>query len=497
MAEIRLLLLGNEDWNIKYQIPEGLKVDFIQLFNERPEDDYDLIFVDRELVPVEVILLHECAKTYLLYFTSNAPKEGNVKTLFDLKCAKTIDDSEIQDFLLYEARFFFKKPYGEKMNHKNLAIAQGFMGTVEWDGNYSLNLEADYGVDFVQVAYWRNNFLLMKGQTLDIWLEYEKEGDVELSLKITGIVSGSISAVNKEWDFSEKDLENVVHISSESAQLMCFASVRAKGRGKIKIIALHTRHSRGKYGHFLIGGERAVTSKREESFFYFEPGDFKPPLCVYFSGYRTQEGFEGYNMMKSMKKPFLLVCEPRLEGGAFYMGDKEYEELLVEKIRYYIDKLNFKSSDVILSGLSMGTFGALYYGCDIKPHAIIVGKPLANIGNVAANEKRFRPGVFPTSLDVLKQNGGSLNEDAIEKLNNKFWDKFDSTEWTKTKFIVSYMIEDDYDGKAYNMLISHIRSEGIEIYGKGVHGRHNDNTSAIVTWFVNQYKKVIKEDFKK
>lgn len=25
---------------------------------------------------------------------------------------------------------------------------------------------------------------------------------------------------------------------------------------------------------------------------YFEKGDMKPPLAVYFSGYRTQEGFE-------------------------------------------------------------------------------------------------------------------------------------------------------------------------------------------------------------
>ena len=56
---------------------------------------------------------------------------------------------------------------------------------------------------------------------------------------------------------------------------------------------------------------------------------------------------------------------------------------------------------MILSGISMGAYGALYYGCDIKPHAMILGKPLVNIGNVALNEKYLRPGGFPTSLDVL------------------------------------------------------------------------------------------------
>ena len=81
-------------------------------------------------------------------------------------------------------------------------------------------------------------------------------------------------------------------------------------------------------------------------------------------------------------------------------------------IRKYMRELGFSSDQVILSGLSMGTFGALYYGCDISPHSIILGKPLASIGNVASNEKHLRPGGFPTSLDVLKYLGGELDKDA-------------------------------------------------------------------------------------
>ncbi len=57
------------------------------------------------------------------------------------------------------------------------------------------------------------------------------------------------------------------------------------------------------------------------------------------------------------------------------------------------------------------------------------------------------------------------------------------------------MIEDDYDADAYQTLLSHLRSAGAEAYGKGIHGRHNDNTGAIVNWFVMQYKKILHEDF--
>ena len=178
------------------------------------------------------------------------------------------------------------------------------------------------------------------------------------------------------------------------------------------------------------------------------------------------------------------------------MGNEEYEGRIVEIIREHMKELGFSSKEVILSGLSMGTFGALYYGCEIHPHAIIVGKPLASIGNVAANEKRHRPGGFPTSLDVLMYQATGTEEENVNGLHPQFWDKFDETDWRGSKFIVAYMIEDDYDTTAYQTLLSHIHSDGIEIYGKGIHGRHNDNTEAVVSWFTSQLDKVLREDFK-
>jgi accessory secretory protein Asp2 len=168
---------------------------------------------------------------------------------------------------------------------------------------------------------------------------------------------------------------------------------------------------------------------------------------------------------------------------------------MVEVIRKYMDELGFTGEQVIMSGLSMGTFGALYYGCDIRPKTIIIGKPLASIGDVAINERIHRPGGFPTSLDILAFIEGDMDEVAVERLNNRFWDKFDRADWRRTKFIVSYMIEDDYDSTAYNTLISHLSAGGVQVYGKGIHGRHNDETNAIVNWFVSQYEKTLLEDF--
>lgn len=378
-----------------------------------------------------------------------------------------------------------------------MSISQSFKGSVFWDGFSGVELEGDYGNDFYQVAYWRGNIPVFQDQSINFWLEYEKDDSVSIQLKIEQFQSGSVSSIQNRWIFSEEDLKSVVYITNKKMDGSVFVSLLAKGKGKLKIVGLHDRYSRKAYGSFLPGGIRKVTSKREEVFLYFDPGDMKPPLNVYFSGYKTMEGFEGFNMMRKMGAPFLLISESRLEGGAFYLGDEEYENLITTGIQDCLRQLGFNRSQLIMSGLSMGTFGALYYSCRIRPHALLLGKPLASLGDIAVNERISRPGGFPTSLDVLVKNCGDMSEKSIDAMNHRFWDLFDHTDWSQTKFIVSYMLEDDYDMTAYNRLISHIDDVGVEIIGKGIHGRHNDDTYGIVAWFKNQYDGILKSDFKR
>lgn len=57
------------------------------------------------------------------------------------------------------------------------------------------------------------------------------------------------------------------------------------------------------------------------------------------------------------------------------------------------------------------------------------------------------------------------------------------------------MKQDDYDRHAFTDLCAHTKGKDVMIYGKGIEGRHNDNTSAIVKWFISQYQYILKEDF--
>lgn len=495
MEKIRILQVGEEDWNKRYTLPKTVQLDYMNVLEELPEKPYDMFFLDRDPSEEETELLYRMVKAYTLFVTDKVDRDGRSEWLCRSRGAQYIPENDIQRFIMEESRYYFPRPYGEKISLKDVAVAQGFQGKVQWNGNQNILLEADFGENFHQAAYWRYNTPLYKGEVTDFWLEYDKDPSVQIRLVMTLFIPGSISDILEQKVLNEEDLKQVVRFESSKGDGIMFVSIQAKGNGRLWLTALHKRISRGDHGYFLPGGERYVTSRREEAFCYFEPGDLKPPLNVYFSGYKTLQGFEGYYMMKGLGAPFLLLAEPRLEGGSFYMGTEEYEQIYPDVIRKHMQELGFTSDQVILSGLSMGTFGALYYGCDIEPYAMLLGKPLASIGNVAANEKHLRPGGFPTSLDVLHFQCGGMQEEDIRRLNDKFWNKFDKADWKHSKFAVAYMIEDDYDADAYDTLLFHLSSGGVQAYGKGLRGRHNDNTSGIIDWFLGQYKKILQEDF--
>lgn len=497
MGKIQVLQLGEKNWEEIYTVPDLLELFYMDSIGEPLEKLYDLVFLDRTPTDEEAAYLHKATRAYTLFVTRRFEMTAGAARLYQSKKGKQIAEEEIQDFLLHESRNFFSSPYGEKFEMKSIAIAQGFRGIVKWNGNYSVCLKGNFGEDYYQAIFWRGNIPIYQGQCIDLWLEYRKSRDISISLAVTHIAMGSLSNVLQKWRFHEEELKKGIQIDNRLDNGKLFFSLLVKGKGELRVIALHNRHSRRGHGLFLPGGEQFVTSGREEVFCYFDPGDMKPPLNVYFSGYKTMEGFEGYYLMRNMGSPFLLIAEARLEGGAFYMGFQEYEDLITHLITKYREELGFTADQVILTGLSMGSFGALYYGCDIRPHAMIVGKPVASIGDVAANGKLRRPGAFATSFDVLGYLCDDVEEESVKKLNDRFWDKFDRTDWSRTKIIVAYMIEDDYDGTAYSRMLEHVHSEGVQLYGKGIHGRHNDNSAGIVNWFSSQLKQILREDFQR
>ena len=501
METVRVLQLGREDFSRQIRVAECGEWYYEPDFSQLPEKDFEVVILDREITGGEFDYLIRFMRAYCLFVTGNVPlKKGSItRRLFIRKMGKRVSAERLRVLLEEELPDYFPGAYGEKFEPHNMAVAQGFKGKTSWRGFEGIELEGDYGSDPGQIIFWRNNIPIDEGRSLDFWLEYEKDDTVEISLEISMLqfTYGAEPKFTDVWNFSEGELNNTVYITNKTGKVgYIFVSLKAKGKGKLSVTALHIRHSRRGKGNFLPGGRRIVTSKREEVFYYFDPGNLKPPLNVYFSGYKTEESFEGYYMMRKLQQPFLLLMDNRLEGGSFYIGSEEYENTIEQILRKHIEKLGFRNSDVILSGISMGSFGALYYGCKILPNTILLGKPLASLGDMVNNERLKPPGGSHSWLDLLHKTYGSLDQDAAARINDRFWNRFDSIDWSGTRFAAAYMIEDDLDGNAYENLQFHLKDAGVRIYGKGLHGRHNDNTSGIVKWFLSQYQGIIENDFR-
>ena len=83
----------------------------------------------------------------------------------------------------------------------------------------------------------------------------------------------------------------------------------------------------------------------------------------------------------------------------------------------------------------------------------------------------------------------------IKRFNDRLWNKVEKADLAKTDFVISYMKNDDYDPNGYSDLIEHLTDKEANIYGKGIIGRHNDNTSEVVEWFVKRYKRILERSF--
>ncbi|PWF99921.1 accessory Sec system protein Asp2 [Levilactobacillus bambusae] len=276
-------------------------------------------------------------------------------------------------------------------------------------------------------------------------------------------------------------------------------SVFGRGTGDITIGPVHLRRSHGQHGFMMIGGENQILDRHlnQELIFYFNAGDRQPPLNVYFSGYRPNEGFEGQFMMSRLEAPYVLINDPRLVGGDFYVGSKELEASIPKYIHERLAELKFDPHDLILSGLSMGSFAALYYAADLKPIAVIVGKPLIHLGTIAANSRIKRPDDFDVSLDMLLSWTGGTTDEDIQRANQIFWRKFKTGDFSRTQFDIVYMKDDDYDQNAFQVLNDYLIQNfpGAPVIHKGLIGRHNDQTNEVVKWFISQYQRVLTQYF--
>lgn len=503
---INLLHIGYIDTRIKYPIPPEVTwyhvapsecPDVPERIRSGELPNFEVVFMEEEIS--EIFEMDSVVNPYSLIFCHNP----NIQLSYEFvefitkKFGFVISESMAAGFFNRLPQRFFGGQYGAKCYIDQADISRRFVKDITFYGHRCVSVDGNFGKKWSSLVTWRYNIPLDKGGPLELWLEYTKDESVDLRLVVRNIRAGSIAELSFTWIFENelKDPSRTMLLEDYAQRGVLAVSLQVRGKGRVNVGNLHYRYSHLGFGVLKTGGAKKQDAAGEEIISFFDPMDRKPPLCVYFAGYRTAEGFEGYYMMKSLGAPFLLIADPRLEGGGFYMGSKEFEDKVKETIQECLDKLGFKRNELVLSGISMGSTGALYYSPDFQPYQVIVGKPLTNMGSIAYNEKYHRPGGFPTSLDVLYSISGGIGQEDIQKANDVFWNKFDSADFSDTRFAISYMKEDDYDLTGYEDLVNHLSGKEVTIYGKGMTGRHNDNTNGVVEWFRSRYVRVFMDAF--
>jgi accessory secretory protein Asp2 len=422
--------------------------------------------------------------------------EASAQAMLTLRGAQALDFSDL-DALAHTIRlFFFGGQDGYSLPFSSLRPAPGFTGSMSCYGEVYTEFSGDFGSDWTMLAYPNESVWVPVGMQNSLTIESEcVAGSAELQL-VVDIFHPRTRQRTQHLVLTGEQLRSG-RFEAPGGESSCFAQVVifARGQGTVRIGDIHLRRSRGPYGELFVNGQRLVepAGQNGEVITYFDAGDMQPPLSVYFSGYQTKESFEGNFMMRGMHGPYLLITDPRLEGGAFYTGSAALRQQVVTTIQQTLTRLDFGRHDVILSGLSMGTYAALYYAADLAPYAVVVGKPLVNIGTIAANDRLVRPNAFPTSKDVLLQNQGALDGEAVAAMNEVFWAHFATGDFANTTFAVAYMENDDYDQTAFPQLRDYLKAHYplIRIFSKGLLGRHNDDTPGITGWFVKQYRHLI------
>ena len=513
MSEITCLQVGEMNWATQYHIPSHVEWIYMdnklatqtiahQLEHSSEEEilkKYDVMLLTDVNMLEEYDSLLDLMDFYTILYDSDQEVVPKLKNQLDRKMSFSVSLNNPEQIIDDIATYFYQGQYGLRILPENLLISNNYTGMFSREGAHEVIFDGDFGEDFCYLCSWRdhNRSLADMHKKTELFLEHQLEGNVEIQMSLSEINQYS-GKIQKRFFFSQSDLKKALEYGPKLASTNIYNyQLYAKGRGKIHLGTLHLRFSRGRYGSFILGGQRQVDSLGHELITYFNPGDYQPPLCVYFGGFRSAEGFEGYYMMKNLKVPFLLVEDLGLVGGAFYRGTVAYRQLLVQKIKDTLQYLGFSNNQLVLSGMSMGTHASLYYVSDLQPHSVIINKPLVNLNEVARNQILKAPQVYPFIFDIETYLAKHIGIKSVNDLDEEFWQHFKDGKFDSTQFYIAHMLNDDYDDIIFNQLRDRFIQSKKVITHKAIPGRHNDNGSTSVGAFLYYYYLVLSKNFQR
>ena len=479
-----------------FEIAESISDRLVQ-FNRSLDRDFnkseDIIIFSQDFMPYLNQITLEKLPSYQIFYEQLADvNDADVKILA-LKGAQAIDlQNHGQQFFQHIQDYYARKAQGMSLDNSVVDIASRYRANVVKKGSSEFMIDGNFGSDYVQILQWKQGFIWMG--SLNVY--------PEIDLDNTGIdyfyrVYQQTDTGVKFWDIGPElhAKGGLIHDFGIYQEPLNFA-LFVKGVGRLRVGNIHVRRTLPDKDFLAIGGRR-ITEDRiggRELGYYFNAGDLKPPLNVYFAGSRQAETFEGRWMMGGFGAPFILFVDPRLTNGAFYRGDG-FEEKVIMTIEEKLTALGFDKTQLNIAGLSMGAYAALYYGARMQPHAILAGKPLANIGGLTINSRLTTPYGWDLAMNTVLLLKGKLTKENAQAIDQEFWDVFLSADFSKTTFAIAHMLNDT--DLPFQTIFDHLKTAYpmTKLVHKGIEGRHNDDSPGITNWFTKQFRGILTSDF--
>lgn len=497
-TEMNVLQLGPTDWSKQYQIPEDINWKFNK-FSEKKKQRYDVVIITGRdtLTAKEWEKLQWLTSPYSVLYLPSIKNELSKACKHFLRCQAALKIDEEPQALIdhLTLRYFFGQS-GLRISPQRLILKPENLNGFEYLDSTHLRMQVNSKDSWLPIGTYMQNLYIDPNRLVKLWLEMKKRGDLQVQLRLFIQERGGDGDPNKSIIVKTDSMkEKILPIGVSSDARFASVVVEVKGTGQLTLGVLHSRWAREGYGEFIAGGQRLIDEKnREDIAYYFNPGDLKPPLNVYFSGARGLEGFEAYPLFRKLHTPTILFTDMRQSLGSFYVGEsieRQIKQVIVETLK----KLGFTKDQLIMSGISMGTYPAIKLGAELQAYMISVAKPICNLGLVANRGRLERPDSFDTIYDIDNTLVPELDSEHLKLLDKQFWEQFDRNDLSNTRFFIGYMMEDDYDNQAVKeMSNSKAIANSRQLVAKGYHGRHNDDPE-VMHWMFARLGQVLQNNF--
>lgn len=494
--KIAILQIGDTDWRQITQTDffdwHYMPVSEIHTLVESPEEDepanqYNYVLLTNQIQDNQAVFdyVNQCPAFHVIYLTKNILPEW--LAILQARRAFYFDDFTPDRVVqrIETDLYFGQIGFATRFSEQQFVPSEKVTGHLSRGGRFLTQFSGDFGSQWQALGYLKvlAGDLSPNRENL-VWLEHETQGNIEVALKFVFFRDDKIQQVQI---VSGEQLHALTPIGGLSDYANYQVIVMAKGRGQVSFHALHQRRTRHGLGHLLPGGEWHLTSEGEEVLSYFNPGMRNKPLIVSFAGSRLfSDGFELMGVFDELETPYLLFTDSRTQGGVFEVGSKIFEQTVIDRIRQAMAELGITGDDVIFHGYSMGSYPAMYYAADIQPAAIVISKPIINLGSFSAKMDFPHHRNTDWTLDMRRHLTGRMSKEDTVVLDEKLWQHIKQIDWKNIDVSLFTMDLDEYDGESLPELLDFFREQHVHLTHFEEHGYHIEKISEMITFIKNR-----------